>query len=38
MQNTEGYERYREWLRGKDKSTSHYKVQCAVQARTGAKR
>ena len=38
MQNTEGQERYREWLRGKGKSTNNYKVQCDVQARTGTKR
>ena len=38
MQNTEGYESYREWLGGKGKSTNHYKVQCDVQARTGTKR
>ena len=38
MQNTEGWERHREWLRGKDKGTNHYKVQYDVQARTGTKR
>ena len=38
MQNTEDQERYREWLRGKGKSTNHYKVQCDVKARTGTKR
>ena len=38
MQNDERQERYREWLRGKGKSTKHYKVQCDVQARTGTKR
>ena len=38
MQNTEDQERYREWLRGKGKSTNHCKVQCDVKARTGTKR
>ena len=33
MQNTEVQERYCEWLRGKGKSTNHYKVKYDVQAR-----
>ena len=36
MQNNEGQERYCEWLRGKGKNTSHYKVQRDVQAREQA--
>ena len=38
MQNTEGQERYRKWLKDKGKSTKHNKVQCDAQARAGIKR
>ena len=27
-----------EWLRGKGKSTNHYKVRCDLQATTGTKK
>ena len=37
-QNTEGQERYCEWLKGKGKVTNHYKVQCDVQPTTGTKK
>ena len=36
IQNTKkGYEKCCNWLRGKGKSTNHYKVQCDAQATTG---
>ena len=39
MQNTKkGQEKCCKWLRGKGKSTNHYKVQCDTQATTGTKR
>ena len=38
MQNTKGQERYCKLLRGKGKSTNHYKVECDAQAKTGTKR
>ena len=35
MQNPKkGYEKCCKWLRGKDKSINHYKIQCDAQART----
>ena len=39
MQNTKkGQEKFCKWLRGKGKSTNHYKVQCDTQTTTGTKR
>ena len=38
MQKTEGQEKYCECLRGKGKSTNHYKVRCDTEARTGTER
>ena len=33
-----GWENRCKWLRGKSKSTNHYKVQCDAQATAGIKR
>ena len=39
MHNTKkGKEKCCKWLRGKGKSTNHYKVQCDAQATTGTKK
>ena len=39
MHNTKkGQEKCCKWLRGKGKSTNHYKVQCDTQTTTGTKK
>ena len=39
MHNTKkGQEKCSKWLRGKGKSTNHYKVQCDTKTTTGTKR